>query len=98
MITDVEIGSLQPLSTPAPTAPRPGLRRLSDAELLESVRNPKNGDYLKRNTRTGKLVDGNGRAHELLRRAADPQSSIRPDMQVPVQDYTPDLSMFPDLE
>jgi hypothetical protein len=40
---------------------------------------------------------GNGRAHELLRRAADPNSSIKPNTKVPVAPYTPDMSMFPDL-
>jgi hypothetical protein len=94
----VAIGDLKPLQTPAHAAPRPGLRKLTDDELLESVRRPRNGDYLAENTRTGTLHDGNGRAHELLRRAADPNSSITPDMRVPVEEYTPDLSMFPDLE
>lgn len=83
---------------PAHSAPRPGMQQLPDDELLESVRNPKNGDYLTENTRTGQLVDGNGRAHELLRRAADPNSGIDPDETVPVLEYSPDLSMFPDLE
>ena len=82
----------------AHSASRPGLQKLTDAELLESVRNPAKGDYLTENTRTGRLVDGNGRAHELLRRAADPHSSIKPDTQVPVRSYTPDMSMFPDLD
>jgi hypothetical protein len=66
--------------------------------LLEAVRNPRNGDFLTENTRTGHLHDGNGRGHELLRRAADPNSTITPDMLVPVEEYTPDLSMFPDLD
>jgi hypothetical protein len=95
---EVEIRDLKPLQTPAHTAPRPGLQKLSDDELLTAARNPKNGDYLTVNTRTGHLHDGNGRAHELLRRAADPQSSISPDMKVPVREYTPDLSMFPDVD
>jgi hypothetical protein len=95
---EVEIRDLKPLQSPAHSGRRPGLQKLSDAELLESVRNPKNDDYLTVNTRTGNLHDGNGRAHELQRRAADPSSTITPDTPVPVQDYTPDLSMFPDLD
>jgi len=71
---------------------------LNDAELLNSVRNPSNGDFLTENTRTGTLVDGNGRARELLRRATDPNSTIKPDTKVPVAPFTPDMSMFPDLE
>jgi hypothetical protein len=95
---EVEIGDLRPLPTPAHSTPRPGLQRLSDDELLSSARNPRNDDYLTINTRTGHLHDGNGRARELQRRAADPGSTITPDMKVPVQEYTPDNSMFPDLE
>jgi hypothetical protein len=94
----VPIRDLRPLTTPAHTAPRPRLQALSDDELLESVTNPGNGDFLIENTRTGHLHDGNGRAHELLRRATDPKSTITPDMMVPVQEYTRDLSMFPDLD
>jgi hypothetical protein len=97
-LRDVEIRDLQPLQTPAHAAPRPGLQKLTDDELLASVRSPKNGDHLVVNTRTGNLHDGNGRAHELLRRAADPNSTLTPDMTVPVEEYTPDLSMFPDLD
>jgi hypothetical protein len=94
----IEVRDLKPLQTPAHRAPRPGLQSLSDDELLEAVRNPKKGDPLVINTRTGQLRDGNGRAHELLRRAADPNSKITPDMMVPVEEYPPDLSMFPDLD
>ena len=94
----VAIRDLQPLQGPAHAAPRPNLQRLTDAELLATTETPANGDFLTINTRTGQLHDGNGRAHELLRRAADPASTISPDMLVPVEDYTPDLSMFPDLE
>jgi hypothetical protein len=94
----VEISDLKPLETATHSRPRPGLQRLSDDELLRAVRQPQNGDYLTVNTRTGQLHDGNGRAHELLRRAADPNSSIKPNMTVPVEEYTPDLSMFPDLD
>lgn len=95
---EVEIKDLKPIQGAAHNKPRPRLRALSDAELLRSVRSPKNGDYLTENTKTGTLVDGNGRAHELQRRAADPKSAIWPDTTVPVAPYTPDASMFPDLD
>ncbi len=94
----VAIKDLKPIPGSAHSAPRPGLQKLTDAELLQSVRNPARGDFLTENTRTGTLVDGNGCAHELLRRAADPNSSIKPDMEVPVQPYTPNPSEFPDLD
>jgi hypothetical protein len=95
---EVEVKDLKPIQGPAHSKPRPGLQGLSDAELLNSVRNPKNGDFLTENTRTGTLVDGNGRAHELLRRAANPNSTINPTTKVPVAPHTPDSSMFPDLD
>ena len=91
------VGDLKPIDGPAHQAPRPGLQRLSDDELLDAARNPRNGDALTRNTRTGTLSDGNGRAVELQRRAADPNSRITNDTVVPVNDRTPDMSMFPDL-
>ena len=94
----VPIKDLTPIRGSAHTKPRPRLQALSDDELLESVLNPRNGDYLTENTRTGTLVDGNGRAIELQRRAADPNSGISPDTPVPVLPHTPDLTMFPDLD
>ncbi len=93
-----KIKDLKPLDTPAHTAPRPALQNLSDDELLRAARSPKKGDTLVRNTRTGKLHDGNGRAIELQKRAADLNSSISPDDLVPVEDYTPNLEMFPDSD
>jgi hypothetical protein len=95
---EVEVKDLKPMQGSAHSGSRPGLKKLTDAELLGSVRNPVKDDFLTENTRTGTLVDGNGRAHELLRRAADPTSSIKPSTKVPVAPYTPDMSMFPDLE
>ena len=89
-----KIKDLNPLDTPAHTAQRPWLQKLSDAELLSAARTPKDGNGLVRNTRTGNLHDGNGRALELRRRAADPHSKISPDDLVPVGEYTPDMSMF----
>jgi hypothetical protein len=94
----VAIRDLRPLQGSAHRASRPALQKLTDDELLNSARSPSNGDYLIVNTQSGSLHDGNGRAHELLRRAADPASSITPDMTVPVDEYAPDLSMFPDLD
>ena len=65
------------------------IRSLSDVQLLESVRNPANGDLIQINTRTGTVMDGNTRGAELLRRAADPNSSILPGTQIPFSSYTP---------
>lgn len=94
----IKVKDLDPLHSPQVSGRRPDLENLSDAELLNSTRNPTRGDPIRINTRTGKVVDGNGRAYELKRRAADPKSPITPDTEVPYQPYTPDNSMFPDLQ
>ena len=94
----VTIDDLRPIESVAHGSAQPGLRSLTDSELLEAARNPERGDWLTENTRTGILVDGNGRAHKLKRRASDPASTITAQMLVPVDSYRPDLSMFPDLE
>jgi hypothetical protein len=97
-IREVPLGSLRPIDTPAHKAPRAWLQALSDSELVVTVHTPENGDFVLVNTRSGALSDGNGRVWELLRRADDDQSSIQLDLLIPVQEYAPDLSMFPDLE
>ena len=92
---ETAVGNLDPLHSPQTSGARPELSKLSDDELLHSVNNPTNGDYLKINTETGKLVDGNGRAYELMKRAADPNSKITPQTKVKYNPYTSDRSMFP---
>ena len=94
----VEVQDLKPIESMAHGSPRPYLQRLTDDELLDSVHHPQDGRYLLENTKTGILVDGNGRAHELLRRMNDPRSTILPNTLVIVGQYTPDLTMFFDLD
>jgi len=89
----VRVRDLDPLHSSETVGERPDLRKLSDAELIKSVTDPANGDMIKINTKTGKVVDGNSRTLELQRRANDPRSSIKPDTEVPVTDHTPDNSM-----
>lgn len=93
----VAVQDLRPIQSRTHGTPRPALQALTDAELLEAVRCPALGDFLTENTRSGVLVDGNGRADELLRRVAS-GGLIAADTTVPVTPYTPDLSMFPDLD
>ena len=92
----VRVADLNPLHSPAVSGDRPELRALSDAELLAACDRPANGDPPRVNVRTGRLVDG--RAYELLRRAADPASRITPDTLIDCEEYRPDVSMFPDLD
>ena len=95
---DIKIKDLRPLPGTAHSAARPRLRGLSDDELLEAVLKPRKRDFLKVDAKTGVLLDGNGRAYELLCRAADPNSGIDAEMTVPVEEYIRDDSMFPDLD
>jgi RHS repeat-associated protein len=96
--TTTRVGDLDPLHSPETSGYRPELGKLSDSELMDSVMNPRKGDPIRINTETGKVVDGNGRAYELLRRAADPNSRITPDTRVPYTPHTPDNSAFPILK
>lgn len=93
----IAIADLRPLDMPAHQSLRPELAALSDAELLEAVENPRRGDWLVINARTGLLHDGNGRANELLKRARL-GGIISPRTTVPVEYYTPNYSMFPDMQ
>ncbi|WP_190277641.1 DUF6443 domain-containing protein [Adhaeribacter rhizoryzae] len=63
--------------------------KLSDDELMKSVTQPKDGQKMKVNVNTGRLIDGNTRAYELQKRAADSKSNITPDTKVPVERYRP---------
>ena len=83
------VKDLNPLHSPETSGVRPDLEKLSDQELLDSVNNPKNGDPIRINTKTGKVIDGNGRAYELLKRASLPGSSITPDTPIYYEPYTP---------
>jgi len=91
----IKVGDLDPLHSPETSGARPELKKLSDSDLLDSVKNPRNGDPLKISTETGKVVDGNGRAYELLRRALNPNSSITHGTRIPYEPYTPNNSAFP---
>jgi hypothetical protein len=90
----IPVKDLDPLHSPETVGDRPDLKGLSDEELMKSVTDPKNGDPIKIDTETGKVVDGNSRAYELQDRANDPNSSITPDTRVPYEPYTKDNSMF----
>lgn len=94
---DIRLGDLVPLEMAAHAGQRPEMESLTDAQLLDAVRHPRNLDYIVVNTRTGKLHDGNGRVIELQRRAQNPMSTVTFESLVPVEYYTPDLSMFPEL-
>ncbi|MGB8343357.1 MAG: polymorphic toxin-type HINT domain-containing protein [Ktedonobacteraceae bacterium] len=83
------VKDLNPVHSPATSGSRPELEKLSDQELLNSVNNSTNNDPIQINTQTGKIMDGNGRAYELLRRAALPGGIITPDTPIYYEPYTP---------
>jgi hypothetical protein len=94
----IALGDLKPLDMPAHQSLRSDLMRLSDEELLAAVERPRRGDGVIINTRTGLVYDGNGRVYELLRRAARAGSAISLSTPIPVEYYTPNYSMFPDMD
>jgi hypothetical protein len=93
----IRVADLDPLHSPAVAGDRPSLRRLRDEQLIEACEQPANDDPVRVNTTTGRLIDGNGRAHELKRRASDPRSIITDDTTVACEPYSPDHSMFEDI-
>ena len=94
----VRVVDLDPLHSVELSGERPDLRGLTDEELLATCTQPRNGDPIKINTRSGKVVDGNGRVHELRRRARITGTTITPDTEVECEPYSSDFSMFPDIE
>ena len=93
----IRIADLRPLDMLAHQSLRPELAAMTDEQLLDAVEHPRRLDWLVINTRTGYLHDGNGRAYELLRRARL-GGLISPSTTVPVEYYTPNYSMFPDMQ
>jgi hypothetical protein len=92
-----KIKELDPLHSKEVVGNNNSIEKLLDEKLLESVNNPKNGDYIKVNTKTGKVVDGNTRTYELKKRAESTESNITFDTEVKVKKHTPDNSEFWDM-
>lgn len=93
----IRIKDLKPLHFPGVSRRRPSLERLSDKQLLASVHHPRNRDYLRIDGDSGRIVDGNGRAYELQRRAALPDAIITEDTLIPYMPYKRDRSEFWDM-
>ena len=87
--TSCAVGDLDPLHSTETSGQRSELENLSDQELLNAANNPKNGDPIRINTNTGKVIDGNGRAYELIKRALSAGSSITRDTRIQYEPYTP---------
>ncbi len=94
----MSVDELVPLHSAEVTGRRPDLESLSDSDLLRAVAVPINDDPLRVSTKSGKLVDGNGRAYELNRRARLGAGIVSATTRIPVAEYTPDDSAFPDLQ
>lgn len=65
------------------------IKNLSDSELINAARHPADGNFIKVNTNTGKVTDGNTRLYELRRRGMN--------VDVPYEHYTPNNSYFFDF-
>jgi hypothetical protein len=59
---------------------------LSDEELIRTVTHPRDGQKVKVRPGSRRLLDGNTRVRELQRRMADPNSTIKPDLLIPVDE------------
>jgi hypothetical protein len=81
------LGDLQPIHRPGmnPTM-EAKLRQMSDDELLQTATNPRNGQKIKVRPGDNRVLDGNTRVHEMLRRTADPASRFKPDTLIPVEE------------
>ncbi len=90
----IRVKDLDPLHSPETSGRRPNLEKLSDDELLEAANNPSNGQRISINKRTGKLAQGNGRAYELKKRAADPNSKINDNTEITIEIYDPVVESF----
>ena len=44
------------------------IKKLSDEDLIDSVMNPLNGEFIQVNTKTGRVAQGNTRLYEIQRR------------------------------
>jgi hypothetical protein len=97
MASQIKVGDLKPLHSPDVSGNRPDLRTLSDLELLEAVNRPRNNDPIKISTSSGLVLDGNGRAHELLRRSAGGLGIITYDTLIVFETYSSENSSFWDL-
>ncbi len=95
----VKVKDLKPIHSAQTSGQRPYLEKLNDDELLEAANNPGNGQDMIMNRKTGKLLNGNGRAYELKKRAASANSKITEDTEITVELYDPyddDLFVKPD--
>ncbi|WP_157788340.1 RHS repeat-associated core domain-containing protein [Bradyrhizobium japonicum] len=90
----VPVKDLVPTHQPSDDVRSRELGKLSDEELLEAVTNPKEKNPILIKTDTGKVHEGNRRAWELKKRAADPTSSITPETRVPVGRHDPENDKF----
>lgn len=62
------------------------IKKLSDEDLIQSVTNPRDGNFVTVNTQTGNVVEGNTRVYEIQRRGLD--------VDIPYQEYTPNNSDY----
>jgi hypothetical protein len=62
------------------------LRQMSDQELLRTIHNPGDNEKVKARPGSNRVMDGNTRVRELQRRMNDPQSIIKPDTLIPVDE------------
>ena len=82
------LGDLQPIHQPGLNRIiAEKLRRMSDRQLLDTVFNPADGQYVKVRPGQNATIDGNSRLYEMVRRMQqDRQGPFKPDLEIPVQE------------
>src|SRR5438874_6473410 len=83
-----KLGDLQPLHAPGMNpAVEAKLRGMTDQELIETVLNPMDGQFIKVRPGENNTIDGNTRLHEMLRRMqANPDGLFNKDLEIPVEE------------
>lgn len=88
MVAERRIGDLEPIDAPGRNAPRPELEELSDEDLIGAIFDPEDGQQIK--VKGNRILDGNGRIKEALRRGL-----LGNDDFVPVEELPEDEDMAP---
>jgi hypothetical protein len=81
------LGDLEPIHQPGTNPITEGrLRRMSDDELMRTVRDPADRQMMKARSGSNRVLDGNTRVRETQRRMTDPKSIFTPDTLIPVEE------------
>ncbi|MGE3801722.1 MAG: RHS repeat domain-containing protein, partial [Candidatus Kapaibacterium sp.] len=85
-----QLGELEPIhQRGANKITQTELQKMSDRELMKTVIQPKDGQYLKVREGSNRLLDGNTRVNEMIFRMQQNNPNFTPTLRLPVQVLTP---------